>query len=284
LGATTLPGYLEDLIIWGQQPLNLTKLELYYWPQVSTALTISGKGEYVQQEIGTFGWWLEATSNEGKAHLLISVTKLVYARLHPPAVLVPERFPPLKDRLHGLRREALFDELGKGYDPRRILTYPSARDKIVLSELLSRGPVADAEVHRIFMGDFKGEILDWRVIHSRVHSFLDAAEARMEIPSYAPALERLCMGAREREGLSEMTLHGLVGKLHLNGVDFSRAALSIVERNQFPRVGFAYLDRYAASEEVFQKLAAMAVPPERQKDKEHALKRMRERIEKARPK
>ena len=186
--------------------------------------------------------------------------------------------------MRNLSRTALFNELGKGYKPPSFVSYPINRDQIVLNEFLSKGPLGDVEVHQIIVGDAERDPRKWQVVNSRMHAFLRVAQARKEIAAYAPALERLCMTATEGGGLSEGSVPYLLGTMHRNGFDVSPVALSFVERNQFAKVGFHFLAQYSNSEETLQKLAALPAQPEYQKEKEHTLKRIRERMPRPAPK
>src|SRR5207248_189387 len=116
------------------------------------------------------------------------------------AFQVRERFPPLRDRIHGNSRASLFAELGKEYFDqlangiRGRLVYPEKRDEIIIHELLSRGPLSESEVQQAVVGPFdKGNYGDGVIINSRIGAFLAAVATRGQLSLYAPILERVLL-------------------------------------------------------------------------------------------
>src|SRR5260370_664031 len=152
-----------------------------------------GLGDHIKTELGSHNMWFDAVTNEGTAYVGIGMSKFALRSEYPPeAFMVSERFPPLRVRLKNVPRQALFEEIGKGYVAPRLLTYPGTRDAIVLAELLSRGPMSDAEVRETIVGGFdKGDVESANVVNSRVGAFLQAVEEDKNLSEYAPALERL---------------------------------------------------------------------------------------------
>jgi hypothetical protein len=233
-----------------------------------------GSGAHAQQELGLFGWWFEGMSDHGEAYVVVAASKPFFGNKYSHEALVPERFPPLKDRLKSLPRNTLFDEMGKGYRAGRIATYPAHRDKILLAELLSRGPVGDPAVYQIVMGTFddSGSGL---VVNSRMLSFLDVLQQRNEVGLYAAALERLCAGAKRDGGLQYYAMAALFGAMGRNRIDFSQVALSFLERDQFAGLSLFYLGHDTCGVKLVQALSAIAVRPELEKDKQDALRQMK---------
>ena len=279
LGSSTLPGFLENLLIWDEYPVKLTAVQLNYAESsASSGQQVVGAGTHLQQERGIFGWRLVGVSVGGDAYLSISMTKPFFRSEYPADALVPERFPPLRDRLKALPRTALFGELGKGYVPRRG-NYPAGRDRIVVNELFSRGPVSDIEVSRIVMGDFELNRSEWEVVNSRMHSFLEVVQQRGELSAYSPGLERLCMTAKPGGAFSDTVLSAVYGTMGRNKVDFSRVALALMNRDEFVKSSLWHLSWYAQTEEVFQSLSRSALEPEYEPMKQAALKQIRARIQ-----
>jgi hypothetical protein len=268
--------YCENLIVWDTYPVKLTSLQLYFSAPAGSEQRVIGKGKHAEQELGLFKWWLEGISSQGEAYVVVGASKPFFGNKYAREALVPERFPPLKDRLKSLPRNTLFDEMGKGYRAGRLVTYPSQRDKVLLAELLSRGPVGDPEVYQIVMGTFDPhDNQSGLVVNSRMHSFLSVLEERNELGLYAPALERLCVGAKRDSGLSIYSVGALFGAMAQNRIDFSRAALAFLERDQFAGSSLFYLKRNACDAKTIQALSEIAVRPELEKDKQDALRQMR---------
>jgi len=268
--------YCENLLIWDKSPVKLTSLQLYYPPPTGAEQRVIGRGAHLEQEIGLFQWWLQGLLSHGEGYVAVGASKPFFE--HPREALVPERFPPLKDRLKSFPRNTLFDELGKGHDGLYVTNYPSKRDTILLTELLSRGPLADVEVYQVIIGPFdRRDYQSGLIVNQRLLSFLRVAEERKELSSYTPALERLCIQTKRDGGLQEYAVGNLFGAMARNRIDFSRVALAFVERDQFTRFSLYYLKSYACGEKTAQALSALAVKPEFANYKQDALRQMRAR-------
>lgn len=268
--------YCESLLRWDEEPVKLTALRLYYPLSAGAEQRVVGRGVHAEQESGMFSWWLEGASIQGRAYVAIGTSKSFFT--YPPEALIPERFPPFRDRLKSMSRPTIFGELGKGYRPPYMATYPSRRDSFLLAELLSRGPVDDVEIHQLVIGPFDQRD-DWRVVNSRLLSFLDIVQQRNELASYSSALERLCQLAKRDGGLQEVAVRALFGAMARNQIDFSRAALSLVERDQFTEAGLYYLGRNARDERTLRALSDLAVTANMTRNKQDALRQIKERIQ-----
>ena len=208
--------------------------------------------------------------------MTVGASKPFFGKKYPGEALVAERFPPLSRRLKDLPRSALSNEIGKGYRPPYIVTYPQQRDTIVLAELLSRGPLSDAEVFQIVVGTFD-QAANGLVVNARIQALLGVLQERKELNLYSAVFEKLCAGAKRDGGLQDYALSSLYGSMALNRIDFSQAALAFLQRDQFVRTSLFYLERNACGAKTVQALSEITVRLEFEKDKQDALRQMKAR-------
>jgi len=149
--------YFEGVPIWDGEPIALTSAELYVNPG-GAALGIAGTGKHRESEIGGLSWTAAAFGDPRGAYIGILMSKAFTSWRYPlGAYLVPERFPPLEERLKSLPRPTLFDELGGGPAHRQYSGYFAVeRDRLILREIMSRGPVSDREIEQIILGVCRG--------------------------------------------------------------------------------------------------------------------------------
>ncbi len=272
-----LTRYSEGLLRWD---ISLFKsLKLVYFEPEGDVQWVGGLVEYPQTEQGSWNVWFAAIGRKDKAYVAISMSKSLFSDKYPTeAYEVRERFPPLRLRLAGASRQALFDEIGKDYVGGSLTTYPTNRDWIVLSELLSRGPLSDGELRRVIVGSFdKGDYQSANVVNIRSIVFLQVAKTRKELAAYAPALEGLILGVKIHAAAA-FVIAGMFGTMEQQHVDFSHAALALVERGQFTHEGLRYLERNASDEETLQKLSGLTVRPEMEQEKNEVVRGIRDRL------
>jgi len=220
--------------------------------------------------------WFAAVTNEGTAYVGFGMSK--FALEYPPeAFMVPERFPPLRVRLKNVPRQALFEEIGKGYVAPRLLTYPRTRDAIVLAELLSRGPMSDAEVRETIVGGFdKGDVESANVVNSRVGAFLQAVEESKNLSAYAPALERLFLDVPIHSAFQGAVMGHVFAAMMQHHIDFSHAAFAFLERDRFGSGSLHYLEKNVRDEQTLRKLTEIKVTPALQHAKTRAVENIKE--------
>lgn len=279
--ADSLAQYCEALLAWSKPPLQLTAATILRFDAGDDNPTwVQGEGKHRQQERGLFQWQLAGLEANGAAFIAISVSKPFLRNFYPDESLVHERFPPLADRITQLSREALIDELGKGFRLEQGSTaYPKARDKVIVTELLSRGAVSAEEVRQIIVGayDIDGQRAA-HVVNSRLSLFLDALKERGELEVYAPALERLCLTAKSNGALADFSVGSIFGAMVSSGVPFSRVALAFVERGMFLNVSLFYLENYASDEETLQRVSVLTLNPDLEGQRKQAIDKIKARI------
>src|SRR5258708_34605771 len=114
--------YCEGLFRWDKDPFHLKALKLTYLDSQCGKERLIGLGDHIKTEGGSYHMWFAAVTNERTAYVGIGISK--FALEYPPeAFMVPERFPPLRVRLKNVPRQALFEEIGKGYVAPRLLPY-----------------------------------------------------------------------------------------------------------------------------------------------------------------
>jgi hypothetical protein len=281
LRADELTRYCEGLFVWYKVPLILKSLALTYLNSQAGKEEVSGMGEYVETQRGNYYMHFTALAGEGRSYVRVSVSKPFMVPDCPAeACEVPERFPPLRTRLAGVSREALFEEQGKGCLAHCYLTYPVNRDAIILRELVSRGPLSDAEVRRVVTGNFdKGDYHSGEIVGYRLSAFLRALNDQNALEAYAPALEAVLLGAPVHS-LAEDNLAAMVfSAMKKRGMDSSHAACAFLERGRYVGYSLFYLGHDAApSEEMLQKLESIAVDPRYESSKQGTISQIKDRL------
>jgi len=277
LSPNLLPGYLEELIVWDRSPVRAKALRLSY-SESSGQRWVFGSGDHTQQERGMFQWKITGMANSRDGYIRVAVSKPFFGDLYPREAGVPERFPPLSTRIANSSKADLLLELGKGFDvTQRYARYPSDRDEIVLSQILAKGQLTDAEIQQVVVGRFD-QVESFSAVNDRLGAFLLAAQKRGLLSQYLPALERLFLTARRQGGLQDVAAERMLGFMGRNGIEATSTALALVERNQFVRPSLMHLKAHGRSEEVLKRLAAARVGPEFTKDKEDAIDRIGSRL------
>jgi len=279
LNPDSLPTYFENLLDWNRF-INLSALKLFYLNATPGKEDVVGLGTYMQTERGTYWLGFSARADGGRSYVSIEMSKAIFAAIYPPAASeVPERFPPLRSRLATAPREALFAELGKGYKAPWLLTYPHNRDAIVMAELLSRGPVSDAEMRRIVIGNFnKGDLKDADVVNSRVGAFVGVLERAKQLSTYAPSIARVLLDAPVHPVMQGAVLGHLLGAAMRQNIDLSDAALTFLEHGQFIDISLHYLGLNSRDPDTLRKLSTIPLAPKYDEQKKIAIERIQRRI------
>jgi hypothetical protein len=276
-----LTSYCEGLFVWDNGTIELRSLRLTYLNSEPGKQEVVGIGEYLKTERGIYNMGLSALARGDRGYIGVSLSKSIAGGSEPGASWVRERFPPLRDRLVTWTREALLEEVGKNSLPKgtNAPTFLSLRDAIVLRELLSRGPVSDAEVRRILFGglDRSGAGTS-EFILERVIAFLDALESRNEMAAYAPSLESAFLGAPIHPAYEGAVMGHVVAAMDRHGIDFSRASLSFLERGQYVGQSLWYLGNHARDAETLRKMESIPVRPEMEDAKKYAVRGIRQKL------
>ena len=91
-------------------------------------------------------------------------------------------------------------------------------------------------------------------------------------------MESICLAAKPRGAFSGRALSAVYGAMSRGGVDFTRVALALLDRDEFTASSIYYLGNHARTEEAFQALSRAVVGPNYDARKQAGLKRIRERI------
>ncbi len=224
---------------------------------------------------GTFRTSFAVFGLKSRAFVVITMTKQMFAELYPlGSYRVRERFPPLRSRLAAVPKYALIAQLGAGYkgDP---FQYPSERDAVVIEELLSRGPLSNAEVRQIVVGEF--DDLTYRssmVLNSRLSALISVLETDASIADYGAALAQVLREApinRAEEGALCGHVFGAMGRHH---VDYAAQAFELIEGDRCVRQSLFYLSRALPPSDI-GKIESLKVKPAYGSDKEMALHYLR---------
>ena len=276
-----LQQFAERTLLWDRDPLRLRSLKLTYEESIGGKQRVRGLGEYRTNATHTWFFWFNVLSVGDRAYATVSMSKPITSAVDYPAEAfqVPERFPPLRLRLSSLPRHALFDELGRGYASPKVQTYPTHRDAIVLRELLSRGPLSDVEIRQIILGlPGTGDDENPELVIQRTVALVRMAAGKKDLELCAPGLERL-LSESNTDGYFWVGVVGhVLGAMETNHVDFSRAAMALVERGQFAGLCLQYLEKNGADEETLRRLAAVKVKPSLEVSKKNALGAISSRV------
>ncbi len=282
-----LTRYCEGLFVWDDRAIGLRSMGLTYLDSATGKQVVLGKAEFDGTSRGFYGVGLSAFASGDHAYIGVTLSKSIisagaYAEADIPSGAwgVKERFPPLRDRLSSWSRDALVAEVGKGFSLRdNLLRYPSGRDRIVLDELLSRGPLSDAEVRRIVVGVFdQGDYQSGEIISLRMGTLLGALESRNEVAAYAPSLRSTLLNTPVLAAIEDSVMGHVVAAMNRHGIDFSEAALSFLERGRYTRLSLYYLQDHARDEKTLRKLESIPVRPDLEDTKRFAVKRIAERL------
>ena len=272
--------YCEGLLVWDKDPIHFKSLQLAYLEPEDDKHWVVGAVEHTKTERGSYQVSFVAMYGKESAYVALGLSKpILWSEYPPEAYQVRERFPPLRLRLANTARQALFEELGKGYIAPNILTYPTNRDAVVVRELLSRGPLSEAELRQVVVGGFgNGDNLSALVVNSKVIAFLQAVQTDSELAACAPALGSIFIEVPIQRGLQDAVLGHVFRGMMDHHVDFSGAALAFVERDQFVSSSLFYLEKAIRDGEMLRRLAEIKVRPELEAQKKLVLENVRRRL------
>jgi hypothetical protein len=258
----------------------LKSLKVSYLSAKSADRSASGDGSHLVAAQPIFSWWFAAATVKTKSYVVVAMGKAFFAPQYSAGmVLVPERFPPLRDRLPGWTNDALYAELGRGYKPPLLVSYPQERDEIIVGELLARGRLDDRQLGEVIRGPFKGN--DWvsgEVVNIRLISLIDALRHASLFSSYASALKRVLLDAERPPASAEMAYGNLMGAAIGEKIDCSDFAIELIRRDLSPDLGLSYLRMDSQNPRVYAQLEELAVRPALAEQKRAALDGIRRRL------
>ncbi|MCC6368294.1 MAG: hypothetical protein IT165_32610 [Bryobacterales bacterium] len=270
--ASTVETFLRRILEWKRVLPVLQSVKVWHG-QLPYGMVLVGSGFLAPGfEFGgrfEIGAWLRGH----EVDLVLKIDKACFGGLYPEgSSYVPERFPPLKDRISAWPRDRILQEIGKTWQAAGPMqAYPN-RDKILMREALRRG-LTSRELETILVAasprqDFLG---------LRVDAVMKMVVELNQVPRYHEAIAS-AISARDR--IDPYTIRSLF--VMLAGVqqdDFSNEALECVAHCTFPDApgfpmgAFYYLGERATAETA-RKLSETVVPERLQKMKGATLLRI----------
>jgi hypothetical protein len=186
-----------------------------------------------------------------KAYLCVWVgKKLVPGIFDPDTAFVPERFPPLSERLKSMSTSTLLREFRNAPE----------RDSIVTDEILSR-KLNEEEFNQIFDAPPDGEQARAYIVFGEIARLNRTQPLQKEIKSL---FSKYVQQGESRSGVISAILQSLRGT---SQIDFSEEALRLLSQNVAVKACISYLEFRGNTTEIADKLLAMPVskPFERQK-------------------
>ncbi len=276
----TFVPHLEGLFRW-QDFAKLRSITLIYPPAGSATTVIAGILDHERQERGAWRIRLLAKSQGTVGYVAVGITK---AMLSYPVEAdgVPERFPPLRARIKTSTWEALLGEVGRGYVPKQLLTYPTNRDAIVIREIIGRGPLKTGELRSVLVGGFgDGDSFSALVLNCRMTAFLRAARDAKVLADYGSALKDIFLSLNIHS-TGDFVLGQWFNAMHQEGIDISPVALELLSHEKFINLSLFELRMYGRDRATLLKLAETAVPPQFEQKKKQALSDIENRLKGAR--
>lgn len=178
--------YCEGLFVWNDAALRSLTLRRMGTTD-GRAWTLGGFDQATPARVPPMT--LHAVVIDGQGAILISIPKPLLDQHYPAGgSRIPERFPPLADRLKAYTRATLMAELGRGY-PEYTYAYPKERDTVIATELLGRGELNMQELREAALGPFATEDdRGSRALLARTEGFLDACAKAGQLQGHVKLL------------------------------------------------------------------------------------------------
>lgn len=184
-------------------------------------------------------------------------------------VWVPERFPPLKERVRQVEKGALVSDLG----------WSPERDRILLDELFRRG-IEESEFRKLMLiGEPAGTSLTDQQRHDRVYLVLRRLAAAGEAGFYEKWIRE---AVSDYVGLGDEGLPMLravvSGMTAAEGVDFSDVVISLMRDGELFDEGLRYFSFRGSTPQHLEAISGLEVPSKSESFKKHILERIERRI------
>jgi hypothetical protein len=254
LNVTAFSGYCEGLFRWNSGPLVLKALKLAYIQKDAGRERVSGHGEHEWTATESYYMAMGAVARKGKGHVGILVSKPVVRHAYPPEdYQVSERFPPLRERLVRSSRQALFEELEKGYG--------TQRDAIVIGELLSRQRLTEEEFRQVLFPRPEGDRSKYvSVVDSRLMLLLDVIKRCREMGMYVGHLENAFLHKHAGAVAQGRMIARIFGAMTGSGIDPTPTALKFLEHGVAPSTCLYNLERYGRGSDIFRRISQAVIP------------------------
>ena len=275
IGPASINQYCENLFTWTGLVKSIKLVRLN-----PTDDRVSAIVTHVETELGNWNVSFSTVVQGSTGYVAIGISKPTHRVGYPEdAFEVPERFPPLRHLLLGVPRTKLFSELEKSYKSGAIPVKQRAnRDRIVMDELLSRGPLSEEEMKQLVIGTMNALSYSDRLnVHTRLRVLLRAMENRNELTSYTRALAKLFIDAKEH--FEEFAVGNLLGTMERAKIEFSREAIQLMSVDKFSSLALQHLKHNAKDQDTLELLDRVAVNPKLSEDMDRAKKEIKNRIE-----
>jgi hypothetical protein len=268
-----LAEYSEGLFNWNDSAWK--SMTLVRFPSRAGRDWTFGRINHVPTNRGDFRTSFAAVGMKGTAFVVITMAKQMFTEMYPlGSYRVRERFPPLRSRLMGMAKYALSAQLGAGYKG-DAFQYPSQRDAIVIEEFLSRGPLSNAEVWQIVVGEFVDRSYpSSMILNSRLGALISALRTEGKIADYGEALAQVLRDGPINPAEEDALCGHVFGAMERHHVDYSAHALELIEGDRCVGLGLFFLSRALPPGDI-GKIEALKVKPVYNSDKEMALHYMR---------
>jgi hypothetical protein len=192
---------------------------------------------------------LMAVRDGGRAYIIVTV---------PGIDSVPERFPPLRERITGYSKAQILAEMGGGLHG-RLPRYPFARDSILVEELVSRGLLNESEVMDLLTGHADRNAWWYAsAVSGRVRILQRVAAARGQFALYAPMIMKFVLNspAPGSPGGDDST-PGFLDDLDKNNVDAVDWAVALLRQKRCVWHGLSYLEAHAREDRTVRELGEL---------------------------
>lgn len=246
----------QELFQLAAPPLNISAIDFRMLSTKNSTGTV-GMGWVAHQrnprraDAKGYDLFLAGYRTSSKAYLCVWVgKKLVPGIFDPSTAFVPERFPPLSERLKSMSTSTLLREFRSGPE----------RDSIVADEILSR-KLNEEEFNQIFDTPPDGEQARAYIVFGEIVRLNRTQPLQREIKNL---FSKYVQQGESRSGVISAILQSLRGT---SQIDFSEEALRLISQNVAVKASISYLEFRGNTMEIADKLLAMPVskPLERQK-------------------
>ncbi len=277
--------FVEGLFQW-KKFIGISAVKLQFGTASRCPIAL-GSTTIEQTQFDIYWVHVFARPAQNRAILGVRISKVAFTSDYPAeAVLVPERFPPLRDRITGSSRLELFAELEKDFQSTSPVYYPRARTQVLDRELLRRGELSDAEVEKITLREFTNRAARkwvWTedlIPSYRLNAFLSAAADLGQLPRYEHAVTGLIdlVPPTTAEVMTSQLAARILDAMRNAGVNSSQPAFALIEKRRFVRTALFHLSRLSPTEELIDRLSSIDVPPELAREQLRTIANMKRRL------
>ena len=242
--------FIERLLVWGaQSPLETLSAHLELAASAkSPGLEALGSVTYLRAPASPllkgYEFDLAGYSAQDKHYFCVLTGKRLFPNIFDPTTLfIPERFPPLSERLKPLTVNALLKELGEGRE----------RDAVVVDEILSR-PLTPEEFHRLVDLSGPGKA-------DRISLVIDEMVRLNKVKQFSGPVSELMRQYEQEQGKDVEALSAILRSLRgCSQVNFSDTALDLIKRQLAIQESLLYLQFRGETKEQAEALMELPVP------------------------